>query len=93
MFVPLWLLVGMVAVIVLLAGALIRKGSADDMISRQRRDAPPARTVDEAALLALPEVAEALERGNRIEAIRHIRLASGLGLKASKDLVERHTRR
>ncbi len=93
MFVPLWILAGLFVVTALLALAVIRKSGADDMLSQQRRDAPPLHSIDEAALMALPEVTEALERGNKIEAIKHVRLASGLGLKESKELVERHARR
>lgn len=36
-----------------------------------------------------PEVAEALARGNKIEAIKLLREATGLGLKESKDAVDR----
>lgn len=99
MFVPLWLLGGLFILTALLALVVIRKTGADDMISQQRRDTPPppppARPpiVDEQALMALPEVVAALERGNKIEAIKHVRLASGLGLKAAKDLVERQSAR
>jgi ribosomal protein L7/L12 len=40
-----------------------------------------------------PEVMEALRRGNAIEAIKHLRKASGLGLKEAKETVEAHLRR
>lgn len=35
-----------------------------------------------------PEVKEALEHGNKIEAIKRLRAASGVGLKQAKDAVE-----
>ena len=35
-----------------------------------------------------PEVKEALEKGNKIEAIKRMRAASGVGLKQAKDAVE-----
>jgi|GEM_PF-1595687 len=47
----------------------------------------------EAALMAIPEVRSALERGRKIEAIRHVREATGMGLKEAKQLVERNWRR
>lgn len=37
-----------------------------------------------------PAVNVALQRGNKIEAIRLVRIATGLGLKESKNLVEQH---
>jgi ribosomal protein L7/L12 len=36
------------------------------------------------------EAVAALERGQTIEAIKHVRAASGLGLKEAKDLVGRY---
>jgi len=43
--------------------------------------------------LELPSAAiAALEQGNKIEAIKLIRVAQGLGLKESKDLVEAYLR-
>lgn len=35
-----------------------------------------------------PDVIDALQRGNKIEAIKHLRQHTGLGLKESKDLVD-----
>ena len=103
MFVPLWLIALVALVLLLLAWLAFRRGSGD-MIERQRRDArsrsmqpsphrvaPP--TPDEAALFALPQIREALERGNKIEAIRLVREHSHLGLKESKELVERYQAR
>jgi large subunit ribosomal protein L7/L12 len=50
---------------------------------------PQSLRSDEAAVLAVPEVRTALERGRKIEAIRLVREHTGLGLKEAKDLVER----
>ena len=41
----------------------------------------------------MPQVAEALQRGNKIEAIKHYREATGAGLKEAKDFVEEVQRR
>lgn len=38
------------------------------------------------------DVREALEQGNKIEAIKRLRESTGIGLKEAKDLVENHGR-
>lgn len=102
MFVPLWLIALAAAGLLLLAWLAFRR-SGGDMIERQRRDAqswsappsPPSHravappTPDEQALFALPEIRAALERGNKIEAIKLVREQTRLGLKEAKELVER----
>src|SRR5687768_11310342 len=74
-----------------------------EMIQGQQRDArrlaapksssaapPPAALLpEETSILADPEISAALVGGNKIEAIRLVRERTGLGLKESKDLVER----
>lgn len=35
-----------------------------------------------------PEAIAALEKGRKIEAIKHVRMAQGVGLKEAKDIVE-----
>ena len=90
MFVPLWLL-GLMALAFLVLARLAFFGRGGEMIDRQRRDTPmliPVR--DEAALLARPEIAAHLAAGRKLEAIKAVRQASGLGLKEAKELVERH---
>ena len=90
MYVPLWL-IGLTALafLVLLRLAFSRRGGGD-MLDRQRRAAPPALApTEEAALRARPDVAAALASGSKIEAIKALREASGLGLKEAKELVER----
>ena len=93
MYVPLWL-IGLTALafLVLLRLAFSRRAGGD-MIERQRRAAPPALAPgEEAALRARPDVAAALTSGSKIEAIKAVREASGLGLKEAKELVERWER-
>ncbi|MGN6152985.1 MAG: ribosomal protein L7/L12 [Lysobacteraceae bacterium] len=51
----------------------------------------PSAALAQAAASVLPDdVLDALRGGNRIEAIRRLREATGLGLKDAKDLVEAH---
>ena len=106
MYVPLWVIVAVAAFVILLIGMVLRgRSRADELIERQRHAAPSGhrRTAthgrpaggDEPAEAALshPDVVRALDGNRKIEAIRHVRAHSGLGLKASKELVERHLRR
>jgi ribosomal protein L7/L12 len=93
MFVPIWLLVlAGVAIAVLALAAVSRGRSSGEMIEHQQRNArrmsPQAGPGDE-AVLAVPEVRLALASGQKIEAIRLVREHTGLGLKESKELVER----
>lgn len=88
MFVPVWLIVLTLALLVLLAGVAVRGGRSGEMIERQRR-ASPAPNSDQLALLASSEVRDALERGSKIEAIKLVRERTGLGLREAKELVER----
>ncbi len=46
--------------------------------------------MDNSAIVILPEAVAALEQGNKIEAIKIVRMASGAGLKESKDAVEQY---
>ena len=103
MFIPLWLLALAGFAFVLLAAMALRRRSDQEMIQGQQRDAgrltatTPPRTVrtpaallpEETAILADAEIGAALAGGNKIEAIRLVREHTGLGLKESKDLVER----
>ncbi len=100
MFVPIWLIVLTGMLVVALALAAFRPRDSGDMLEEQRRNAPtppppalgPGEELDEAKVMALPQVQDALRRRRKIEAIRYVREATGLGLKESKLLVERHTR-
>jgi ribosomal protein L7/L12 len=86
MFVPLWLIGLTLVVLLVLASLALRRGG--EMLERQRRETPLP-TADQLASLADPEVRAALARGDKIAAIRRVRERTGLGLKESKDLVER----
>jgi ribosomal protein L7/L12 len=99
MFIPLWLLALAGFAFVILAALAIRPRSGGEMIQGQQRDArrlaahsaqpPGAPLPEENAILAIPEISAALAGGNKIEAIKLVRERTGLGLKESKDLVER----
>jgi len=98
MFVPLWLLALVGIALATLAVVVLRARSGGEMIQHQQRDArhsapharpAPALQPDEAAVLAIPEIAAALVGGNKIEAIKLVRERTGLGLKEAKELVER----
>ena len=91
MYVPLWLLVPMV---ILLAFLLARAfaGGNRDMIERQRA-ATFEPGSDHLTVLAQNDVQDAIARGRKIEAIKLVRERTGLGLKESKQLVERQSPR
>jgi hypothetical protein len=94
MFIPLWLL-GLIALaLVVLAWLAFYRRDGGEMLEGQRRAAPRhmARVhpiLDEAGILARPEIATHLAAGRKIEAIKAVREASGLGLREAKELVER----
>jgi ribosomal protein L7/L12 len=54
--------------------------------------APVQLTEDAASALADSAVQAALDRGNKIEAIKRVRQLTGLGLKEAKDLIEAYQR-
>jgi ribosomal protein L7/L12 len=88
MFIPLWLIVLALVALVVLAMLAFRRRDAGEMLERQRL-ASPASTAEQRTVLASADVRTALERGDRIAAIRIVRQRTGLGLKEAKDLVER----
>lgn len=89
MFVPLWLLV---PALLLLLWLLSRAfGNRGDMIERQRRASAPVSPEQLAQALADPEIRLAIAGGHKIEAIRLVRERTGLDLKGAKDLVESQT--
>ena len=45
------------------------------------------------AMLAVPHIRAAIKAGRKVEAIKLVREATGLGLKEAKDLVDRASRR
>lgn len=91
MFVPIWALVLIGLVFIVLLSRALRSQPGDHMIERQRRQSPasPVPKAELEALLARPDIARALDEGRTITAIKLVREASGLGLKQSKELVER----
>lgn len=100
MYVPVWLLVTVALLIAVLALLAFRRRGSGEMIADQRRAMltpqvrpPRGALVDEFALMARPEVRAALQQGNKIEAIKQVRAASGLALREAKELVERHAPR
>ena len=86
MFVPLWILVP--AVLLLLWPLSRAFGNRGDMIDRQRRAAAPVSPELLAQALADPEIRAAILGGHKIEAIKLVRERSGLDLKAAKELVD-----
>ena len=102
MFVPVPILVAIVMLIAFLL-FLLRRRSGSDMIDQQRREAERiARSGGSSSpgtskltrhdvqhLLEEPEIAAALAAGKKIKAIKLVRARTGLGLKESKELVER----
>jgi ribosomal protein L7/L12 len=86
MFVPLWILVPAVFLLLWLLARTF--GSRGDMIERQRRAATPVRPELLAQALADPEIRAAILGGHKIEAIKLVRLRTGLDLKGAKDLVD-----
>lgn len=68
-------------------------GNRGDTIERQRRAAAPVSPELLAQALADPEIRAAIEGGHKIDAIKLVRLRTGLDLKGAKELVEQQTRR
>ncbi|GAA0276447.1 hypothetical protein GCM10009127_16430 [Alteraurantiacibacter aestuarii] len=89
MFVPLWIIIANAMLVAFLITRAMRSGGGD-MLERQRRTAPTHSAADEHRLMTLPQVQQAMANGHKIEAIRHVREASGMGLKDAKQMVERH---
>lgn len=91
MFVPLWILIPAALLLILL---LVRalSGGRRDMIEQQRAASFEPGS-DHLTVLAQPDVQDAIAQGRKIEAIRLVRERTGLGLKESKQLVERRAPR
>ncbi len=87
MYVPLWLIVVVLAV-ALVAYVFFLQGRGGEMIERQRRATPPP-LADRQAVLNSPEVRAAIAQGRKIEAIKLVRERTGLGLKEARDLLEK----
>jgi ribosomal protein L7/L12 len=91
MFVPLWILVP-AAMLLLFLLARAMRGGQRDMIEVQRASAFEPGSVH-LAVLAQNDVQQAIAAGNKIAAIKLVRERTGLGLKESKQLVERQSPR
>lgn len=91
MFVPLWILTP-AALLLLVLLARVLGGGGRDMIERQRASSFEPGS-DHLTVLAQDDVQDAIARGRKIEAIRLVRERTGLGLKESKQLVERRSPR
>jgi Ribosomal protein L7/L12 C-terminal domain len=105
--IELWLALIIPAAAILLLrywlGASRRDGRGDGSLSGIARTslakpAPPRASIDTMALAQIPEpqrsaIAAALAKGNKIEAIKLLRGARGLGLREAKDAIEAITRR
>ena len=89
MYVPLWILIpAALLLLVLLARAFTGGRGRREMVDGQRASgfAPDSAHM---AVLAQPEVQKAIAERRMIEAIRLVRERTGLGLKESKQLIER----
>lgn len=93
MFIPVPALIALVAIFLMLVIVLARRSSRgrDDLLrppahmARPRRNAPARITL---APDVMQQVAELLAQRRKIEAIKLVREATGLGLKEAKDFVE-----
>ena len=88
MFVPLWILVPAVLVLLFLLVRTLRGGDRE-MIAGQRASTFEPGS-DHLTVLAQPEVREAIAKGRKIEAIKLVRERTGLGLREAKLLLERY---
>ena len=94
MTIPIWAAIAAVVLIVAMAAALVRRGSigrgdllrAPPVHPAAARPAPSGVEAVDPALVA--EVRAMLVRGSTIDAIKHVREATGLGLFEAKELVE-----
>ena len=92
------------AIVLVLALVLRFRRGGEDMIARQKRKtisalersqprqrevAPDTTRSDVEALLAVPDIRDALQKGRKVEAIKLVRERAGIGLKEAKELVER----
>ena len=88
MFVPLWILVPAVLLLLLWLLSRALRGGGGDMIDRQRRAAPALTPEQLAPILADPEVRATIAGEGKIAAIKLVRRRYGLDLKGAKDVVD-----
>jgi ribosomal protein L7/L12 len=88
MYVPLWILIPAALLLVVLLARALTGGNRREMVDGQRAAgfAPDSAHM---AVLAQPDVQRAIAERRFIEAIKLVRERTGLGLKESKQLVER----
>ena len=89
MYVPLWILIpAALLLLVLLARAFTGGGGRREMVGAQRASGfePGSQHL---AVLAQPDVQKAIAERRMVEAIKLVRERTGLGLKESKQLIER----
>lgn len=89
MYVPLWILIpAALLLLVLLARAFTGGGGRREMVDGQRASGfePGSQHL---TVLAQPDVQKAIAERRMVEAIKLVRERTGLGLKESKQLIER----
>ena len=97
MFVPLWILVPAVLLLLWLLSRALNGGGPStgsgqvEMIDRQRREGPRLSPEQLAPIIADPEVRATIAGEGKIAAIRLVRRRYGLDLRGAKDVVERQS--
>lgn len=94
MFVPLPLLIAGALLILVLIAMLLRRRAQDPLLGGGRRPLPPPAARGDPVVVTLPpdtdrEVRALIAHNRKIEAIKLVREATGLGLRDSKEFVER----
>lgn len=88
MFVPLYILIPAALLLLVLIVRAFTGGRQREMIDGQREEGFEPGS-DHLTVLAQPDVQQAIAERRMIEAIKLVRERTGLGLKESKQLVER----
>lgn len=88
MYVPLWILIPAALLLVVLLVRALTGGNRREMVDGQRGSGFEPGS-EHLAVLAQPDVQRAIADRRTIEAIKLVRERTGLGLKESKQLVER----
>ena len=92
MFVPLYILIPAALLLLVLLARAFTGGHGREMLDRQR-EAGFEPGSDHLTVLAQADVQAAIAGGRKIEAVRLVRERTGLGLRESKQLVERQSPR
>ena len=88
MYVPLWILIPAALLLVVVLARAFTGGNRREMVDGQRASGFEPGS-EHLAVLAQPDVQRAIAERRFIEAIKLVRERTGLGLKESKQLVER----